>query len=149
MKRHLNICIQIEEAAARIYREMIKSGQLSTAVHQTLTQLAEDEDEHATQLRFALRFPEGSLVNSSEQMLAQARALLQEAEQLLEKVSSLSVDDRLAIKLGIRLEESFCKVHIANSFEFSDPTYKTMFAAMAKADEEHCRRLVELQSTLS
>ena len=64
MRKHLSICIQTEEAVAAIYRQMANSPCLTLAVQETLQELAADEDDHANQLRFALRFTDGSVVTS-------------------------------------------------------------------------------------
>lgn len=53
-----------------------------------------------------------------------------------------------AIAIGIELEASFCQTHIAYSFKFKEEKYRTMFAAMARSDEDHCQKLQELQQTI-
>ncbi len=148
MKKHLMICAQIEELAGQIYRQMSTSPQLTTAVRQTLIELAKDEDDHANQLRFAQRFPDGSMVNSVPEMLKKAEELKAQAERLLERVSKTEVGDQQAINLGVELERKFCQVHIANSFDFTTQQLRDMFSAMARADEQHCQRLLDLQKTL-
>lgn len=148
MKRHLNICINIEETVAKIYRNLIQSPRLTTVVKETLLELADDEDDHANQLRFALRFPEASMIASRVETRQQAEALLQESKNILEKTLKIEIDDQQAISIGIELEKRFCEVHIANSFEFKEEKFKAMFAAMAKEDERHCRKLLELKKSI-
>lgn len=148
MKKHLNICIRIEETVGRIYRNMTKSTRLTEAVRKALLELAADEDDHANQLRFALRFPESSVVSSIPTMQEQAEKLLQQAEQILEKTQQLNVDDQQAISIGIELEKQFCQAHIANSFEFKEENLKKMFAAMAKEDDRHLKLLQDLQKKI-
>lgn len=149
VKKHLNICIKIEETVGAIYRSMLKSNRLSANVRETLAELAADEDDHASQLRFALRFPEGAVVNSLPEMLKEAQEMLQQAESMQKKVEQIEVDDQQAISVGVELEKRFCQAHIGNSFEFKEGQLKNMFAAMAKEDERHCQRLLELQQGLS
>jgi len=149
MKRHINICIRIEETAGKIYRKMAESQCLCTKTRQALQELAKDEDEHANQLRFALRFPENSVVKSLPAMLKQSQQLLELAQRLLQKTDLNQVDDTRAIRIGIEMEKRFCQTHIANSFEFTDQKMKNMFAAMAKADELHCQQLYDMQKYLS
>lgn len=149
MKKHLNTCIQIEETAAAIYRKMTKSTRLTATVRETLQELAADEDDHASQLRFALRFREGSIVTSLPKKQEQAHELLLHAKRILEKtLQQIEVDDQQAISIGVELEEQFCQIHIANSFEFKEDNFKGMFAAMAKEDERHCQRLSELKNSI-
>ena len=149
MKKLLNICIQIEDTAGKIYRNMAESPHLNSPVRQALTELASDEDQHAAQLRFALRFPEDSIVSSQPEMLNKAQALLVHAEHALQQTDKTAVTDQQAIEIGIKLEKNFCQAHIGNSFDFKDTKHQAMFAAMAKADEEHCQRLIDLQATFS
>jgi len=149
MKRHINICIRIEETVGRIYRHMAASEFLTADVRQTLQTLAEEEEEHAGQLRFALRFPEDSVVKSLPEMLTQAQQLLDQVQRILQKIEATEVDDRQALSIGIELEKKFCQAHIANSFQFTDKSLKEMFAAMAKGDELHCQRLLDLQKSLT
>ena len=127
---------------------MTKSQRLTAAVREAFTELAADEDEHAEQLRFALRFPEGAVVTSIPEMLQQANDLLLQAKSIQDKIDQIEVDDQQAISIGVELEKKFCQAHIANSFEFKENNLKDMFAAMAKEDERHCQRLLDLQKTL-
>ena len=147
MKRHMNICIKVEETVGKIYRQMATSANLSLAVKQTLQEMANDEDDHASQLQLAVRLPENMAVTSSAAMLQQAEQLLAQAEHILRKVSQTEVTDQQAIKFGIKLEENFCQAHIACSFEFTDDRFRSMFAAMARADKEHCQRLFDLEKS--
>jgi rubrerythrin len=149
MKRHLKICIRTEEAAGRIYRRMLESPLLNSRVRQTLHDLANDEDDHASQLRFALHFPENSVVKSPPKQLEQAQELLEMVLKILERDDLVQVDAQQVISIGLDLEKNFCQVHIANSFEFTEQGLKEMFAAMAKADELHCQRLLDLKASLA
>ncbi len=148
MKKHLNICIQIEETVGRIYRKMATSERITPRVRQALQVLANDEDDHASQLRFAGRFPENSLVTSPPKADQRAQELLTQAKHILAKIDQIEVDDQQAISIGVELEKKFSEVHIANSFEFKEQSLKEMFAAMARGDDEHCQRLLELQQEL-
>lgn len=149
MKQHLNICIKIEETVGKIYRQLAKSTLLSADVSRILLEMANDEDEHASQLRFALHFPAGTIVTSAAEMQQKAQQLLTQAEHVLMQTSQMEMTDQQAIEIGIKLEKNFCQAHIGNSFDFKDGQHKAMFAAMALADEEHCQRLLNLQKKLS
>jgi len=149
MKRHLNICIKIEETVGKIYRQLAKSPLVSAEVGRTLNEMADDEDDHASQLRFALRFPDDSVVSSAREMLQKAQELLIQAEHILKQASKMEMTDQQAIEIGVKLEQNFCQAHIGNSFDFKDAQHRAMFAAMALADEEHCKRLLTLQKRLA
>ena len=148
MKKHLSFCIQIEETVGKIYRNIALSPRLTKAVRETLQELAADEDEHANQLRFALRFPEDTVVSSLPEMLEKVQCLLQESERILEKTGQIEIDDQQAISIGVELEKKFSEIHIANSFNFKENSLKEMFAAMAIDEEQHCKRLLDLQKSL-
>ncbi len=148
MKKHLNNCIQIEETVGTIYRKMANSPRITAVVRQGLQELASDEDDHANQLRFAMRFPENALISSPPKADQRAQDLLTQTEQILTKISQIEVDDQQAISIGVELEKKFRQVHIANSFDFKEQHLKDMFAAMARADDEHCQRLLDLQQQL-
>ncbi len=148
MKKHLNICIEIEETVGKVYRQMRLSPRISDKTRRVLEQLANDEDDHASQLRFAQRFPETALLTSPPQADRRVQELLEQAEQIFKKISLIEVDDQQAISIGVELEKKFSQVHIANSFDFKEQNIKQMFAAMAKADDVHCQRLLDLQQQL-
>lgn len=148
MKKHLNICIKIEQTVGAIYRAMLKSERLSAEVRETLAELANDEDDHASQLRFALHFPEGSVVTSLPEMIREAEEMLLQAQGIQKRIEQMEMNDQQAISVGVELEKKFCQAHIGNSFEFKEGQLKNMFAAMAKEDERHCQRLLELQKSL-
>ncbi len=148
MKKHLNYCIQIEEIVGKIYRTVALSPRLTKAVRETLLELAADEDDHASQLRFALRFPEGAVVSSRPEMLEKVQCLLQDSERILEKTGRIDIDDQQAISIGVELEKKFSGIHIDNSFNFKEKSLKEMFTAMAKDEEQHCKRLLDLQKNL-
>lgn len=148
MRKHLNVCIRIEETAGKIYRKMAISARLSVPARQTVLELADDEEDHANQLRLALRLPENVFVTAAPTTGQGAQELLKQAEQILSKVSHIEVDDQQAISIGIELEKKFRQVHLANSYDFKKRDLKEMFAAMALADAEHCQRLINLQKQL-
>ncbi len=148
MKKQLYICIEIEETVGKIYRHMTTSPHLTAEIRTALQELAEDEDDHANQLRFALRFPEGSVVKNPSKTLEEAGKILAKAKDAFDRIQNIEVDDRQALNIGIELEKHFQQVHIANSFEFQEENYRKMFAAMAKEDERHCKQLEELHQKL-
>ena len=148
MKKHLMTCMQVEEAVGDIYRDMAQSSRLSHKVRQTLLELGNDEDDHASQLRFAMRFPENAVVSCPPEADKRMLEMLREAEQIKLKVAQIEVDDQQAISIGIELEKKFSQVHIANAFDFKEQHLKDMFAAMARADDTHCQRLIDLQQQM-
>ncbi len=146
MKKYLLLCVEIEETIARIYRQMAKSAKLPSELRTLLQTLANEEDDHAMQLRFALRFPAGTAVIDKPYDRAPAQNLLSRAKELLEKTCRQEFDPRQAIEMGIELEEDFCQAHIGNSMEFRDENLKKMFAALAQDDKIHSQKLLDAKT---
>ena len=141
MNRFLSLCTEIEEHIARIYRKLAASSQIPADLRVILHSLADDEDDHAMQLRFAMRFPAGTAITGKKIEKEQLQQLLQRAKLMLQQVQSQELDARQAIELGIELEEDFCQAHIGNSMIFSDENLKKMFAALARDDKTHVQKL--------
>ncbi len=146
MKKHLLLCVEIEETAARIYRQLATSNKLPRQLKVILKSLADDEDDHASQLRFALRFSTGSDFTLKSSDLAPTQALLDRAKALLEKTIQLDFDVKQVIEAGTELEQDFCSIHIENSLEFKDESLKKMFAALAQDDKIHNQKLFDAKT---
>ena len=146
VKKYLLLCIEVEEAAARIYRQLSDSKNLPGELRVILRNLADDEDAHASQLRFALRFPAGTAIIEKTIPLAPIQALLVRAKDLLTKTDQDELNLKQAIETGIELEKDFCQVHLSNSIEFKDEGLKKMFAAMAQDDKIHCQKLYDAKA---
>lgn len=148
MKKYLQLCIEVEETVARIYRQLARSSSLPDEVRTALHDLAADEDDHAMQLRFALRFPAGTVVIDRVHDLEPAKLLLERAKNLLVRAGQ-QLNTRQALEMGEELEQEFCQAHLANSAEFRDESLKKMFAALAQDDSRHRQKLLDLKARFS
>ena len=146
MKKYLSLCIEIEETVARTYRQMAKSAKLPNELKTLLQTMAEEEDDHAMQLRFALRFPAGAAMVDKPYDRTAAQNLLNRAKELYKKTCQHECDLNQAIETGIELEEDFCQAHIGNSMEFRDENLKKMFAALAQDDKIHSQKLLDART---
>lgn len=146
MKRFLNICVEIEETVAKIYRQLATSPRLPNELKMVLENLANDEDDHAMQLRFALRFPAGTAVVEKELNRAPVEDLLMRAKAMLAMAQREEFDVKQALEIGMELEQDFCQAHIGNSMEFRDENLKKMFAALAQDDKVHCQKLLDAKN---
>jgi len=146
VRKYLLLCIEIEETVARIYRQLSQSKNLPGGLQSVLQNLADDEDTHASQLRFALRFPAGTTFTEKAFEYAPVLALLDRAKDLFDKTCREDFDAAQAIAIGIELEEDFCQAHIGNSMEFKDESLKKMFAALAHDDKAHCQKLFDAKA---
>ena len=147
MRQYINTCARIEKTIARIYRILHESDHLEVKARQVFFSLANDEDDHAHQLEFALRLPNGSLSLENENTQHQAEALLKRAEEALQRVSGTALSIVQAVDLGLELENDFCSIHLSNSMKFKDESIRKMFSAMAKSEEAHKRKLLELKAS--
>ncbi len=143
MKKFLQICVEIEEMAGRTYRQLSKSKNLPGALKVVLENMADDEDAHAMQLRFALRFPAGTALVDKQIDRAPLEALLTRVKELHDKTCHQELDVRQALEMGIDLEQDFCDAHIGNSMTFRDENLRKMFAALAQADKIHRQKLLD------
>ena len=98
------------------------------------------------QLRFALRLPAGSAVLDKRFDRSPAQSLLARAKALLAQTREKDHDIKLAIEMGIELEQDFCQAHIANCMEFQDQKMKKMFAALAQDDKVHLQKLLDAKA---
>ncbi|WP_020677340.1 hypothetical protein [Geopsychrobacter electrodiphilus] len=114
-----------------------------------LENLANDEDAHAMQLRFALRFPAGTALVDKRFDLAPVNELLSRVKLLLELATQQQLDTRQALEMGVELEQEFCTTHIGSSMEFRDENLKKMFAALAEDDKTHKQKRVDAKTRLS
>ena len=146
MKRYLQICVEIEETAASIYRQLAKSKNLPAELQDILQELANDEDDHASQLRFALRFSPTSVFNGKAIDRTPAQALLKRAKELHDQTCQQDFDTAKAIETGIELEHDFCQAHIGNCMEFKEDSLKKMFSALAQDDKVHIQKLLNAKA---
>ncbi len=138
--------MEIEETVAKIYRQLAKSPRLPAELKRILHALADEEDDHAMQLRFAKRFPTGTAVVEKETNLAPVNELLARAKAMLTMAQQKECDVAQALDMGIELEQDFCQAHIANSVEFANEKLKQMFAALAKDDKAHTQKLLDART---
>ncbi len=146
VNKYLSLCAEIEDTAARIYRQLAASSKIPGELKIILENLAHDEDDHAAPPRFALRFSSGSDFTLKSSDFAPAQALLKRAKELLEKTNQLNFDVGQAIEAGIELEQDFCRIHIDNSLEFKNDSLKKMFAALAQDDKIHNQKLFDAKT---
>jgi len=145
MRQYLQTCAQIEKKAAEIYRLLSESAHYSLEVRQIFQSLANDEEDHAHQLDFALRFPTGTATAKKDLWLGQATVLLHRVEELQHQVDTAALPLAQAAELAAELEGEFCRIHLENSVRFQDERMRAMFAAMARSEESHLRKLAALK----
>ena len=141
MQEFLETCAEIEHTMCRIYRKLADSERDNDRARALWLQMAKDEADHVTQLRFAGCLPAESFSLGLSQ--DEVEALLCKAQKLLEDLEESPLTSRDALKLAIDLEEEFMAVHASTALAFSDQKLKERFDRLARADEKHIGTLRE------
>ncbi len=142
MEEFLETCAQVEHTMCRIYRQLADSERDNDRARALWLQMAKDEADHATQLRFARCLPEESF-SAADLSQSEVETLLIKAQALLDDLEETSFSSREALKCAISLEEEFMRVHAKTALVFTDEKLKKRFDLLARADEEHIGTLRE------
>lgn len=141
MQPFLNRCAEVEETLAQIYAELA----VTVAAEQTLKDIwlamADDEGEHAREIRMAVRMLKEDIVVGEQVPDAEIRQLLVEARNLLTKVRQSDLDINEALSLSLHLEADFRRVHVLCAVRFADEGLRRVFELLGRADQEHVARL--------
>lgn len=139
----LQICLEIEETLAKIYRHLEQYGPGNEALRNLWRQLAADEDQHALQIRFLLRLPSEGLVKEARLPLDTATAMRGYAKKAIREVTEKTISEATALQLARKLEKDFSQVHATVAMDYQQEQTRSMFAALAKADQDHGRMLAD------
>jgi len=137
MKIFLADCAAIEENVAKIYRVMARNPKLSQELRETLVKMANDEDQHAEKIRFALRLSRESLISEYRLPLRRIKELLDESLAILARLATESFGENEALITMIRLERDFCQVHVEAVAQFKEPSMLKLFESLAGDDASH------------
>jgi len=141
MQRLLSRCAEIEETIAKIYRTLAEVPSYSRPLQQFWIEMACDEDDHAQQLRLAMRLGNDKTLATEQLPIDRVEFLLREARRFLARLQQGPVSADKALQLTRLLEEQFLQVHINTAATFNDPLTKKMFQALAHSDRQHVERL--------
>lgn len=110
-------------------------------MRQLWRQLAADEDQPAQQIRFLLRLPREGVIKGEKLPLATATAMRDYAKKALKEITEKAISEATALRLARKLERDFGQVHATVAMEYQQEQTRSMFAALAKADQDHERLL--------
>lgn len=137
MNRFLQLCAEIEDLAAQIYQELERQSAGNERLQEIMRRMALDEEDHARQLRFALRVSPKDTFEGVSANTGDPYALKLRANQLLQQAKEETFDEYALLKVAVELENDFHKIHASHSLLFKDPTMKKLFESLARADQLH------------
>jgi rubrerythrin len=141
MLKFLNGCAEIEETVEAIYRLFAEALPEGHALRSVWLKLADDEGEHARQIRLAGRLPARDIFKGASLPQSRVDDLLQKARGLLRQLQGAPPSVTDALKLSLQMETEFSEVHVALAVEFQDEGIRRMFQALASGDERHANLL--------
>ncbi|WP_298036868.1 ferritin family protein [uncultured Desulfuromonas sp.] len=133
----LQKCVSIEETVAAIYRGFLETVPCDEELKTIWLRMAGEEDDHAAQIRLALRLPIKEAFRGQKVSMAQMEQLLNRARSILEGVRSSPPRVEDALRIAMKLEQDFLHVHIESAAEFAEDSLRRMFAALGQEDEKH------------
>lgn len=136
----LDVCCQIEETCAAIYRYFFKLHESNPQASTLWEKTAKEEDNHAEQFRLASRL-KVSGIKSLKTDLYNANAILAKMQSVLENVHKSPPPFKEALRFSVSMEHSLAKYHMDSIATFEDPGLAKLFTSMMKADQEHIRML--------
>ncbi len=142
MNKFLDLCAQVEETASLIYLEFASSSQPDKELQSIWQKMARDEQQHAQQLRLAIRLPKNESIQDvlAEDCPEPAELLLRSSE-ILEDFKEETFSILKMLKAAVELEKDFLKIHATYALTFKTPSLKQTFEALARADQHHTGEL--------
>ena len=141
MRSFLECCAEIETLAALIYQELEKKAAGNEQLAGVMRKLAEDEEAHALQLRFALRMRMDDAFTGVNQKVGDPHLLKARAEELLAQARAGALNEYELLKVAVELENDFRVIHAGYALLFKDAKTKKMFDALARDDQLHMAEL--------
>lgn len=141
MVKFIKECAKIEETAALIYHEFSRNKHCDAELVKIWQDMARDEEDHALQLKFALRVPLGEAFSGVRNNCPDPEKLYALASGILQKTRENGCQLLEMLKDAVTLEKEFCKIHATYALEFKEPGLLKTFKALANADAEHLQAL--------
>jgi len=141
MRQLLNDCQKIELLASEMYSYLADNQEYAEPVRQAFRHLATDEIEHSRQIDAAMGLPEGALDVSSRIAGEKVSEALQLARRFQKDILGRRLNEEDALRLAIKLEEAFVRVHLDNALHFHNQREAAVFKGLAHSDEDHLNTL--------
>lgn len=143
MPGFLRDCRKIETLVSQVYQHFAAQSDYPERIRQLFRQLASDEEEHARQFDLALQLPAGTIGSVRRIAGEKVTRGVDMAQTLLQDLQYHRCDVEKALKVALRLEEEFVRIHLDNSVLMSDERISAVFTNLARGDEEHLATLRE------
>ena len=137
MRAFIETCADIEVIAAQIYRELSRHSADNPRLYEIMERMALDEEDHALQLRLALRVATDERFSGVNEKVGDPFVLRIRANQLLLQARELVAVEEDILRIAIELEMEFLKIHAGYSLLFKEPVIKKLFTVLARGDELH------------
>lgn len=137
MNRMLQLCAEIEETIARIYRKLAVSVVCEPQLTRVWQELASDEDQHALQLRFAQRLAKEDILGDQKLPPGKIEQLHARVQSVLAGVEKATPSKRDALRVSVKLEQDCLAVHIGRCAEVNDPGAEKILRALSREDAQH------------
>jgi len=131
----LELCRAIELAHAQWYRTLAEIHSAEPSLAALWRKTADEEEGHAAQFQLAIAGAAGvvRVKGDAESLKRVLRALEQDTQRLWERRPSALE----ALTTAIRMEELMAQVHLDQSAEFGQDSYRRLFRAMMASDHGH------------
>jgi rubrerythrin len=138
-RKFLNTCETIEKTIGKIYRQFVASTLCDEELKAIWIKMAEEEDQHATDIGFAARLPHEGTFKVKDLTQSRVDQLLDLTKKVLNKAMTSEISTETAVDLTLKLEKEFLAVHIASSLEFEKANMRQMFQSIVQSEEAHYR----------
>jgi len=139
LKALLECCRDIEILCSRLYVLFAEAHKADAEAHELWRKTAKEEDNHADQLRLALKL-EGAL-NGAQVSIEEARAVRDEMKHLVADVRKKTPSIPEALRMAIDLEKKLAAFHVSQAAVFGSGAQKALFEAMMRANDGHVTAL--------
>lgn len=143
----LNICTEIEDTVAIMYRFFSKLYADNETVSSLFFKTSLEEDEHANQFRLASRLY-GAGMKSVKTNIQQVETLLLKIKALYESVQVSSPTMKAALELSLQIENKLAEYHMNSIVVFEDQNLSSLFTSMRKNDDAHVLMLQQALQSL-
>lgn len=137
MDEFFDTCAEIESTMSLIYRRMADTVKGNDRLRGLMLQMAKDEADHVTQIRFARMLPADTAIAAVKLSKTRLDLLLLKAQSLLRQIENAQLSEEEVLLQAIAMEEDFMHVHAGSALEFTDSKLKERLQLLAREDEKH------------